>query len=460
MTDHTLKPDWDESTPVTAAVGSYLRVSENDPVIGLQAQTYNDYSPGSYGHIHLTVASAGTATITGFDTGISGAGLGGRVLFITCEGGTINLAHQSAGSSAANRLSNLTAGNVVLTPFQRAMYVYSGTVKRWYELPLLTNSLDIDALTVAGAASITSVYGNQLTVKYDTNNYLQVNVASNGVVTLNATGTAPAFAISDALTVSGVVKVADGAVTSGSQAIQVASDTNIGLYKIGAGALGITGGSGGLIFGVGTNPAGVSVYYDGSNYVDISVSSAGLVTYDATGSGAAHSFSDLVTAAAGLTVSSGQTLTVTGATVTGLTAASVGAGTFPSGAYVFQGAVSGITTLGCSGTLTVNSLTTINGTTGYITVPENGPATPQFKDANDNGFWTTTTSEDRAGVSVLGQTAFVGGSTGPGNVKIGFYDTNTPVAKQTVTGSRGANAALASLLTALASLNLITDSSS
>ena len=41
---------------------------------------------------------------------------------------------------------------------------------------------------------------------------------------------------------------------------------------------------------------------------------------------------------------------------------------------------------------------------------------------------------------------------------IGFYG-SAPVAKATVTGSRGANAALASLLTALANLGLITDSS-
>jgi hypothetical protein len=42
---------------------------------------------------------------------------------------------------------------------------------------------------------------------------------------------------------------------------------------------------------------------------------------------------------------------------------------------------------------------------------------------------------------------------------IGFFAT-APVAKPTVTGSRGANAALASLLTALAGLGLLTDSSS
>ena len=48
--------------------------------------------------------------------------------------------------------------------------------------------------------------------------------------------------------------------------------------------------------------------------------------------------------------------------------------------------------------------------------------------------------------------------TGASN-QIGFYGT-TKVAKQTVTGSRGSNAALASLLTALSNIGLITDSSS
>ena len=42
--------------------------------------------------------------------------------------------------------------------------------------------------------------------------------------------------------------------------------------------------------------------------------------------------------------------------------------------------------------------------------------------------------------------------------KLGFYGV-TPVTKPTVTGSRGGNAALASALTALANLGLITDSS-
>jgi len=59
-----------------------------------------------------------------------------------------------------------------------------------------------------------------------------------------------------------------------------------------------------------------------------------------------------------------------------------------------------------------------------------------------------------------GRYTFEGGSTvmfSVDNVGLGFY-TTAPIAKPTVTGSRGANAALASLLTQLAALGLLTDS--
>jgi hypothetical protein len=53
----------------------------------------------------------------------------------------------------------------------------------------------------------------------------------------------------------------------------------------------------------------------------------------------------------------------------------------------------------------------------------------------------------------------INGALNHDGTTVGFYNT-TPVVKPTVTGSRGGNAALASLLTALASQGLITDSSS
>lgn len=58
----------------------------------------------------------------------------------------------------------------------------------------------------------------------------------------------------------------------------------------------------------------------------------------------------------------------------------------------------------------------------------------------------------------LGSAAAAGGAVlGISGGKAGFYGVGTPVAKQTVTGSKAGNAALASLLTALAALGLVTD---
>ena len=53
--------------------------------------------------------------------------------------------------------------------------------------------------------------------------------------------------------------------------------------------------------------------------------------------------------------------------------------------------------------------------------------------------------------TVLGQNA---------SEKIGFFGKSPPVVKPTVTGSKGSNAALTSLMAALVSLGLVTDSTS
>jgi hypothetical protein len=68
-----------------------------------------------------------------------------------------------------------------------------------------------------------------------------------------------------------------------------------------------------------------------------------------------------------------------------------------------------------------------------------------------------------AGVAIsAGGLAVVGGSA-TDTLKVtgnqGFYDT-APISKQTVSGSKTSNAALASLMTALAALGLVTDSTS
>lgn len=79
-----------------------------------------------------------------------------------------------------------------------------------------------------------------------------------------------------------------------------------------------------------------------------------------------------------------------------------------------------------------------------------------------NDFWLSNNATGTFPLLVSAADAVTIGASG-GSVKVvgnvGFYNT-TPVAKPTVSGSRSANAALASLLTALASQGLITDSSS
>jgi parallel beta-helix repeat protein len=68
-----------------------------------------------------------------------------------------------------------------------------------------------------------------------------------------------------------------------------------------------------------------------------------------------------------------------------------------------------------------------------------------------------TTGITYGNITDLSQTNYL--PLGDANSLVGFYGA-TPAAKPTVTGSRGGNAALASLLTQLAGLGLITDSSS
>ncbi len=77
----------------------------------------------------------------------------------------------------------------------------------------------------------------------------------------------------------------------------------------------------------------------------------------------------------------------------------------------------------------------------------NGDTMSLFHDGTDANFAMTGTTD----LNITGCDVAIGGD-------IGFYGT-APATKPTVTGSRGGNAALASLLTALAGQGLITDSS-
>jgi hypothetical protein len=83
--------------------------------------------------------------------------------------------------------------------------------------------------------------------------------------------------------------------------------------------------------------------------------------------------------------------------------------------------------------------------------------------ASGCGFYDSGGTNARLFASFAGGAITYGGGSGHSSTKFVNVDTGffgaTPVAKPTVTGSRGSNAALASALTALANLGLITDSS-
>ena len=82
--------------------------------------------------------------------------------------------------------------------------------------------------------------------------------------------------------------------------------------------------------------------------------------------------------------------------------------------------------------------------------------------ASNTGIWQWRNGTDSASLRMqLGATGdlTIEGAIDHDGSTVGFFGT-APTTKPTVTGSRGGNAALASLLTALAGLGLLVDSSS
>lgn len=86
-------------------------------------------------------------------------------------------------------------------------------------------------------------------------------------------------------------------------------------------------------------------------------------------------------------------------------------------------------------------------------------ASGNFLSSGDNQYDIGASGASRPRALYLAGLARIGGDLDHDGANAGFYGT-APATKQTVTGSRGGNAALASLLTALATIGLITDSSS
>lgn len=150
----------------------------------------------------------------------------------------------------------------------------------------------------------------------------------------------------------------------------------------------------------------------------------------------------LATFNGGATIAAGQTLTVTSATVTGLTAASVGAGTFPAGAYAFTGAT---TLTGGAGDLTVVAgtgasrslvLRATNGASAATTVVTLSDAAAVFNTVALSGISTIATSSTINSQTISATANFTGTVT----VATGLTVTTggiTVTGNSTITGTLG-----------------------
>ena len=138
------------------------------------------------------------------------------------------------------------------------------------------------------------------------------------------------------------------------------------------------------------------------------------------------------------------------------------------------GNITATTTAASLGGTTVNGLLQVTGAIdvrgnirddgGTLTLGDDVAITNTLdaRGAIFNSTWTYVSFSE--GIYVDGASQFtnnveIDGALNHDGSTVGFYNT-TPATKQTVTGSRGGNAALASLLTALSTIGLITDSSS
>ena len=107
---------------IAAAVGGIVVPPGTETLVTSTATgTVNDWAPGLVGH--TTVVWTGTAALT--ITGIAGGVSGQRVTIKNRGTAAISLAHASAGSAAANRLTNMaTSAPTPIAPDGVAIYVY------------------------------------------------------------------------------------------------------------------------------------------------------------------------------------------------------------------------------------------------------------------------------------------------------------------------------------------------
>lgn len=119
-------------TSLTAAVTTTAQVSAGALVqAGVASSastgTINNVATASVGTLRYTNATG--PTLTGFADGTHG-----KQIFVIAVGGDITLAHESASSTAANRMILFSASNATVNSGCCMHLVYDGTTQRWRQV--------------------------------------------------------------------------------------------------------------------------------------------------------------------------------------------------------------------------------------------------------------------------------------------------------------------------------------
>lgn len=320
----------------TTGTGSIVRATSPTlvtPVLGvasatsLACPTFTSsaalgFTPASGSGVNITLASSG-GTVT-VDTSVHGtqrmlnlynsedtAGGQGASLklggYNNGVGGSIFTATTNLSSNSSTNLQIQTQniGNVLNTVFYAD---YLGNVGIGTTSP----SARVHAISTT----------EQLRLGYDASNYYSTTVSSAGAVTFDSVGASSSFTFSDVITLSVATPLISFQPTVNTQdcglKILNAAGSAAGYLSIIPNTIGTSskffmyvGGAAAADIKLTVDDDGVTnIKRDASNYVTITPSSVGLITFDAVGSGAAFSFSDSV--AIGTSSTPTQTLQVVG----------------------------------------------------------------------------------------------------------------------------------------------------
>ncbi len=347
------------------------------------------------------------------------------------------------------------------------------------------------AATFAGALAITGALTGVTTGAFS--GAVSMGGALTGVTTLATSSTINSQTISAAASFTGSVAIATTLAVTGASTLAAVTCTTLGM----AGAL--TGATTGAFSGAVTLSSTLAVS-GGTTVVGLTQTDGDFVqnTTSATTrtltlevAGVIKSIIGVVTTAGDITSGTGvgdlvlrtqstafRVSTNGGSTSALVLAATTGAATFAS-SLAMAGALTGVTTGTFSGAVSMTALTattgafssTISGTVitastalaaggtvatiGDVRIKNNGAGLVARDAANAANL--TVLDVDATNVCTISRSAAL--TLGNAALAIGFFGA-AGATKAAVTGSRGGNAALASLLTYLASLGLLTDSSS